>query len=586
MPDSTVPKSKCPGCRMEMEEAQAMSGGMLAMLPKHVRRSLQGNLPECFREDPISLLFFSPMAAEYLKFRRTLRLAIPPELRARHTGDGGAPEYRINMSYLPVELGAALRENAPYMPFQMFYHHTQYTVLPWYSQRNTKEVQTPAYLTKPTTLASRARVHFVMFAEAFVRCVRRPGFTFALSGLDFELFFRDLELSGSDVKFDRVYLSNVTDYTSLLPALYGCGPRIKPHPHACLYFNCMTSCAYYSSFQHLTAATLCIPTLSHLNAVSTLRYSSGNTWTQMSLVCGDEHATMLKSSSSLLARPALHNFLKQLFVRAALPPPGPPEVMRENAPLTLQGWVLYLDFLVRHVGYPAHWISEVVEEVLSGTLQGTFALLEVSPNTAYKPATTAIKINTRPFLQDLRHVLGVWAGTLHFCLASPYPRLSDLIIIGVPLLTKNFCKARDFPLYMEDPVLGALIVRANQQSGDVVEYAGGSLLNVMGVRDAIVRRGHQSLGGGFERVVELVRCGATDPEVAMVGPDVHVLSLFTMDTVRGILRFPLSRALYESVYAHNDDYYLQLFHTRLRTAVGKAASTSRWFVDSCEAASV
>ena len=117
---------------------------------------------------------------------------------------------------------------------------------------------------------------------------------------------------------------------------------------------------------------------------------------------------MLYHSRELLYMGELQDYLKQLFLRCALPPRGDSRIaFRQMCSLTLQAWVRLMHFLVHERGYPIHWISDVVDEILPGSLQGRFRVITSTLCPSQPPFSSlpVTCVSTFPFVMELQCVL-------------------------------------------------------------------------------------------------------------------------------------------------------------------------------------
>jgi hypothetical protein len=69
----------------------------------------------------------------------------------------------------------------------------------------------------------------------------------------------------------------------------------------------------------------------------------------------------------LASRQELTSWLTQLFLAIALPPPSRPAPMRIPQPLTTNAFVKTV-IKLHEVGYPSHWLSGVLEDILDNRM--------------------------------------------------------------------------------------------------------------------------------------------------------------------------------------------------------------------------
>lgn len=569
---------KCPNWRTD--EAAA----------KDALQLLDDKPPSEFAGDALKQMYFMAVAMDYQVWKKTLRLTLPPKLnqlyaqrQSASTGAGASAgagtsagaktvAYKMNPSFFPGALSHKhFEELSLDSPFAMLYGLATNTTLEWYLPQVVATAQSAMKL-RMQTLVDHAARFLKPFALAFVHCTTRPGFRISLSCSDFEIQCR--QLVGSEVQprvmFDRIYLSNVTDYTTLLPMFTVCTPLLRREPHCCMAVNDMTHCSFYRDVPTLLSSTLALPSPDFLERLCNVSFANGNSWMVMNYRQGRRKcpgATLLTDSELMLSTALLQDYLKQLFVRIAMPPMAAATALREMNSMTLQSFVLLLDYLHRHVGYPAHVLSDVVDEILSGTIRGRFRRITTTPNTSAQPFTDLppTVMCVTPYVEELRNVLSIWEPS---GIVSTTP-LSDTCIVSVALNPASVDEMVASPTYLDDPELG-LVVFGPGGTVSVpafvrVASAMGGIISSEPVEMSSYER------SGFNTIFQHVAGGPAPFQ------PLHLFSSFALNTAEYHCRLAMSRSLFAEC-AGRSDVFIALYHTRSHGFVVEPVPATEWTV--------
>lgn len=125
--------------------------------------------------------------------------------------------------------------------------------------------------------------------------------------------------------------------------------------------------------------------------------------------------------SELLPRKALTRWLLQVFFKLAVPPMRELRSMaRVFAPLNLTAFIRLLVRVVE-IGYPAHWVASVAEEILENRLTTTTRPPSASPYRIndIEKEWPAKQISTSPFIPEMEMLVSTWLRILPFGIISP-----------------------------------------------------------------------------------------------------------------------------------------------------------------------
>eukprot|EP00047_Mylnosiga_fluctuans_P006742 m.248872 g.248872 ORF g.248872 m.248872 type:complete len:255 (+) comp15863_c0_seq1:2143-2907(+) len=118
----------------------------------------------------------------------------------------------------------------------------------------------------------------------------------------------------------------------------------------------------------------------------------------------------------------------------------------------VRAWLLVVDYFKTTLGYPAHWLGEVIDEIFTGKLRGALQLVRETP-AGRSPLTVAniAAASTQPVLDELLTLLRVMSPSLQLPIARPLPRA--LAWVTVPFVEERLRLHVDY--HINDPSLQA-----------------------------------------------------------------------------------------------------------------------------------
>jgi hypothetical protein len=128
-------------------------------------------------------------------------------------------------------------------------------------------------------------------------------------------------------------------------------------------------------------------------------------------------------------RADVEHWLHTMLFKIALPVCRDEFMAQVYSPLT---FATFFRLLVRlyELGYPAHWLSDVVSSILNNQLHTTARFPRTSPLTIAesKQKNTRIHVDIAPFLLELSNLAAMWLAELPFGIANPLriPCLSNI----------------------------------------------------------------------------------------------------------------------------------------------------------------
>lgn len=222
---------------------------------------------------------------------------------------------------------------------------------------------------------------------------------------------------------------NCSDYVGghLSTVLYAL-PVLKQQPHANIISTCLVNPPLWNSAEDYIAEYLCLPSLSMLQSATCLKLCPGQDEVLSEFMPMCEYISWQHTDAKfplkydqLLPRVQFTRWLLQLFFKIAIPPNREMQSMaRVFSPLNLTAFVRLLVRLVE-MGYPAHWVSSIVEDILYNRVMTTTRPLENTPTRGLilKKEYPTKHVSTAPFIAEMEVLLCTWMRLLPFGVVSP-----------------------------------------------------------------------------------------------------------------------------------------------------------------------
>ncbi|KAI9003732.1 hypothetical protein BC832DRAFT_559805 [Gaertneriomyces semiglobifer] len=234
----------------------------------------------------------------------------------------------------------------------------------------------------------------------------------------------------NQMRFDRIHLSNVPDYTSILLQFITAASLMK-NEQSTFGSAVLLNTGFYTDYAEAAHSTTLIPLLDQYPSHLGCKHVVGGLWDQHVAFSATTQEPELASTNTLI--PWLHRVLLCI-----LSPPDidPSAAMRENFPLNVHAWFRLLERLV-HLGFPKHVVAHIVATVTSsGKLRTTADFPFDSPlgiEHSLMPENELITL--APFVDDLKAAAALWFDALEIprveasmpsaidigCYTFPYP---------------------------------------------------------------------------------------------------------------------------------------------------------------------
>lgn len=223
--------------------------------------------------------------------------------------------------------------------------------------------------------------------------------------------------------YDRIHLSNVPDYiggtfTSYLYALQ------MTHRDRTSYITstCLRNPPRFNTVAEFDAEYVALHTEKDLESLFHVRMKPNyDVFMPMCPYNQWYHRTVSREYKDLVPRAKLQTWLYRLFFKTALP--AEKRMILDNeliySPLNLTYFFRLCGHL-HSIGYPAHWLSEVISSILSGTVTTTARPPRSEPlrpqeiDAMQKPLTQSVA----PFTAELSTLAAMWQPLLPFGMLS------------------------------------------------------------------------------------------------------------------------------------------------------------------------
>ncbi|EGG14527.1 hypothetical protein DFA_12303 [Cavenderia fasciculata] len=212
--------------------------------------------------------------------------------------------------------------------------------------------------------------------------------------------------SGMAVEYDSIYLSNVPDYTGYLSVFTDTIEMLKPVKHSYIGFNIFLNTSLWKSFDDTIHTYLLVPGAKALpRYLGVKSVGTGDLWQglRFSRVEGPIPLDQLVGRDELVA------WLSRLFISIVTPSAMEPRTVPINSPDNIAMFFKFLGRLLR-VGYPPHWISGMVQLLLTGSLTTVEPTRKkrIMPVPPPRSTPTLKKLSIKPWIIDIRTQAALW----------------------------------------------------------------------------------------------------------------------------------------------------------------------------------
>ena len=442
--------------------------------PEEKRAFLRDHWSEDVDPRTLDLMRHLPAAHREIEFfHTTMLLPVPPPMCARgmglmDKGQGRAlhnswrPNVTLVSSDTPLEamVPGKLEEDHALSKSLTALHFCPFKAL-------------KLLLTQPGDATFLARHEAFRSAAVFFSEVALGLAGFLEAGtLSVEMFLGDVHDLGSTratESLDRVLISNVPDYTTLLPSMIKLLPLLKMTPGAALKHSVLKFNANFTDLpEYAHSMGLYVPDMSSLPTYLGVNHEYGGIWAHLvewsrapPLLlegAGEEGVDQMESEKEEKGQgqgqgeeggmPGRTSSPAPFIFSTPLPPtqhlPPAPDVQAwlstvflsiamplcrdcvhthtEIRPLTLQAFFELCHYLVAHMDFPPHNLAWVIEHVMRGELKTSAVPPDAtpwSPHYTWRQHYLPRAIPTGAFALETRTLAGLWQPKLGFRLCAP-----------------------------------------------------------------------------------------------------------------------------------------------------------------------
>ncbi|CZT15456.1 uncharacterized protein RCC_12327 [Ramularia collo-cygni] len=252
--------------------------------------------------------------------------------------------------------------------------------------------------------------------------------------------------------YDRIHLSNIPDYIGgSLPVYLHAIPALYPGETSYVTSTCLRNPPRWNSHRDFDHEYVALSEPTELESIFHVRVEQAQDLGDYPILAQYVrwyHHPVPASFSNLLPRARLETWLYRLFFKTMIPIARP---MRDSAliysPLNLTVFLRLCSHL-HTAGYPAHWMSGVLEALISGSVRTTARPPRSDPLAIEETERKMPMLmqSTKPFIAELTSLLSFWQFSLPFgVLSDNIPNRKDVHRYEI-----DFPKCEDF--YAETPV--------------------------------------------------------------------------------------------------------------------------------------
>lgn len=213
---------------------------------------------------------------------------------------------------------------------------------------------------------------------------------------------------GLPVSFNEVFLSNVPDYTGMLPAFVQITPILKRTTEGSpsnFRSNVLLNTGIFKSYDEYTNAStaLSVKDISRILKVKSLEsppdvWNGFNRWT---LASSRHHLTYIEFKT----------WIHKLFLKTVVPPArDSSKSVREEHPNTCALFLSTCKHCIEYLEYPVHWVMNSIERLLvpEGKLKTKATIVNQSPSAPLVDGKKLKVYNISAFQEDLRNELSIF----------------------------------------------------------------------------------------------------------------------------------------------------------------------------------
>ncbi|CEP03319.1 DUF4470 domain-containing protein [Plasmodiophora brassicae] len=268
------------------------------------------------------------------------------------------------------------------------------------------------------------------------------------------------------VAFDRIFVSNIPDYTGTLPVFVETAPLLKRSPNAFIDCNILLNTGIFKDYDE------CVH-----SATSILSIRDCERYVGMTLKCGSlwrfdprwGHAIgkpLPYDLNDLATQDELFEWVVRVILMIGVPPKRDPRnPVRENYPLNMSYLFRMFERLIA-IGYPRHWLAAIMTRLLENRVVASARPPARSPNPCPSPGSKPkpSRVALDCFLTELRVLAALWQPVLRLAVKQQLPALADIHRYVMPNIQFIDGSAPAQWGYATSPILGVLFEPPSSQT--------------------------------------------------------------------------------------------------------------------------
>jgi hypothetical protein len=268
------------------------------------------------------------------------------------------------------------------------------------------------------------------------------------------------------VKFDRINLSNIPDYTSLLFMFTECIPLLKTNPSSFIRCNVLLNCSLWSDYAHYVYANSFMPSLELCRTLLNAEFIQGQ------VLGGGDTLWKVASSDfrpSCQSQSDIFDWLARILLAYSIPSKRDSiNPMRENYAPNMTSFFRSIQYLI-YLGYPKHWFNGFVQSILDTKYVVSKARYPLVRPNRYNPLDARQCVQLEPVLLEFSTLAALYVPMLGIGTLKDQPSAQS--ISEYTLCFEEGFNLNNFRRFLYSNVLGLIIEdEANADEDDDDEF--------------------------------------------------------------------------------------------------------------------
>ncbi|CEO97085.1 hypothetical protein PBRA_005689 [Plasmodiophora brassicae] len=231
---------------------------------------------------------------------------------------------------------------------------------------------------------------------------------------------------GLPVAFDRIFVSNVPDYTGILPVFVETAPLLKRTANSFINCTVLLNTGLFRDYGECVYSAAAIPSIQDCERYIGMKLQSGSLWKFDPRWGHVGKSPLPYDVGDLASQDELFEWVVRLVLMIAVPPERDARTpMRENYPMNLSYVFRTFERLIA-IGYPRHWIATILTRLLENRFSAMAQPPLQSPNPYRASNAKPARVVLDCFLKELRALATLWQPVLRLAVNYPLPELANI----------------------------------------------------------------------------------------------------------------------------------------------------------------